>query len=62
MKILAVSDEECMALWDYYTPGRLDGIDLGHQFITHGDMNSLYQHYGLDAQSIAKFVQEVRQS
>ena len=40
---------------------RVDGIDLGHQFITHGDMNSLYQHYGLDAQSIAKFVQEVRQ-
>lgn len=44
-------------------PGiQVDGIDLGHQFITHGDMNSLYQHYGLDAQSIAKFVQEVRQS
>ena len=44
-------------------PGiHVDGIDLGHQFITHGDMNSLYQHYGLDAQSIAKFVQEVRQS
>jgi 1-deoxy-D-xylulose-5-phosphate synthase len=41
-------------------PGiQVDGIDLGHQFITHGDMNSLYQHYGLDAQSIAKFVQEV---
>ena len=44
-------------------PGiQVDGIDLGHQFITHGDMNSLYQHYGLDAQSIAKFVQEARQS
>ncbi|MBQ9761611.1 MAG: 1-deoxy-D-xylulose-5-phosphate synthase [Oscillospiraceae bacterium] len=42
-------------------PGiQVDGIDLGHQFITHGDMNSLYQHYGLDADSIVKFVQEVR--
>lgn len=36
-----------------------DGIDLGHNFVTHGSISSLYQHYGLDAQSIADFVQEV---
>ena len=41
---------------------KVDGIDLGHQFVTHGDMNSLYKHYSLDAESIANFVQEVRQS
>ena len=41
---------------------RVDGIDLGRQFVTHGDMNSLYRHYGLDGESIAKFVQEVHQS
>ena len=41
---------------------RVDGIDLGHQFVTHGDMNSLYKHYGLDGDSIAAYVQEVRQS
>ena len=41
---------------------RVDGIDLGRQYVTHGDMNSLYRHYGLDAESIAKFAQEVRQS
>lgn len=41
---------------------RVDGIDLGRQYVTHGDMNSLYKHYGLDAESIASFVQEVRQS
>ena len=40
---------------------RVDGIDLGSQFVTHGDLASLYKHYGLDAESIAKFVQEVRQ-
>ena len=41
-------------------PGvRVDGIDLGKRFVTHGDMNSLYQHYGLDDRSIAKYVQEV---
>ena len=35
------------------------GIDLGRQYVTHGAMNDLYRHYGLDADSIAKFVQEV---
>ena len=39
---------------------RVDGIDLGNRFVTHGDMNSLYKNYKLDAQSIANFVQEVR--
>ena len=41
---------------------RTDGIDLGRNYITHGNMNSLYHHYGLDAASIAAYVQEVRQS
>ncbi len=40
---------------------RVDGLDLGRQFVTHGSMDALYRHYGLDADSIAKFVQEVRQ-
>ena len=39
MKILAVSDEESLALWDYYTPGRLDGIDL---IISCGDLKASY--------------------
>ena len=38
---------------------RVYGIDLGHQYVTHGAMSDLYRHYGLDAESIAKFVQEV---
>ena len=41
---------------------RTDGIDLGHHYITHGDLKSLYQHYGLDAASVAAYVQEVRRS
>ena len=41
---------------------RTDGIDLGCNYITHGDMKSLYKHYGLDAASIAAYVQEVHQS
>ncbi len=39
MKILAISDDECPALWDYYIPGRLDGIDL---IISCGDLKSDY--------------------
>ena len=39
MKILAVSDEECTALWDYYVPGRLDGYDL---IISCGDLKPEY--------------------
>ena len=39
MKILLVSDKECGALWDYYQPGRLDGIDL---IISCGDLSPTY--------------------
>lgn len=39
---------------------QIDGMDLGRRFVTHGDLNSLYQHYKLDAESIAAYVQEVR--
>ena len=34
-------------------------MDLGDKFVTHGDMKSLYKHYGLDAQSIADAAREV---
>ena len=39
MKILALSDEECPALWDYYIPGRLKGYDL---IISCGDLKPNY--------------------
>lgn len=38
---------------------RVGGIDLGNQFVTHGNTNKLYEHYGLDAQSVAAYIQEV---
>ena len=37
----------------------VDGIDLGHNFVTHGDIKSLYQNHGLDSKSISEFVMEV---
>ena len=39
MKILAVSDEECQALWDYYVPGRLKDYDL---IVSCGDLKPDY--------------------
>ena len=39
MKILAISDVESPFLWDYYKPGRLNGIDL---IISCGDLNPQY--------------------
>ena len=39
MKILAVSDEESPALWDYFVPGRLDGYDL---ILACGDLKAEY--------------------
>ena len=39
MKILAVSDEECSALWDYYVPGRLKDYDL---ILSCGDLKASY--------------------
>jgi len=39
MKILTISDVESPYLWDYYKPGRLDGIDL---IISCGDLSPQY--------------------
>lgn len=39
MKILTISDEECPALWEYYTPGKLAEYDL---IIACGDLNAKY--------------------
>ena len=42
MKILLVSDEEDRFLWDYYTPGRLKGIDL---ILSAGDLKAEYLRF-----------------
>ena len=42
MKILAVSDEECPALWDHYVPGRLDEYDL---ILSCGDLKPAYLRF-----------------
>ena len=39
MKILAIADEECDSLWEYYRPGKLKEYDL---ILSCGDLNSSY--------------------
>lgn len=38
---------------------RVDGIDLGHDFVPHGSLKELYERCGLDAGSIATYIREV---
>ena len=38
---------------------KIHGINLGEDFIPHGAMQKLYEHCGLDAKSIAEYIQEV---
>ena len=35
------------------------GIDLGNNYVTHGNLTDLYDHYGLSGEKIADFVTEV---
>lgn len=42
MKILLISDEICPYFYDYYKPGRLDGIDL---IISCGDLKPEYLRF-----------------
>ncbi len=41
-------------------PGRVTGMDLGSEFVTHGNTKQLYQHYGLDGVSVAQKIMEVQ--
>ena len=53
-----IRDSLACALGDHR---KVSGIDLGNWFATHGSVAELHKYYGLDAESIAKFVWEARQ-
>ena len=42
MKLLLIADEESPYLWDFYQPGRLDGIDL---ILSCGDLKQEYLEF-----------------
>lgn len=52
MKILAISDEEVLALWDYYRPGMLDGYDL---ILACGDLKADYLSFLVTMANIPVF-------
>jgi 1-deoxy-D-xylulose-5-phosphate synthase len=37
---------------------KVHALDLGDGYVTHGSLDSLYRHYGLDGVSIAEFIQK----
>ena len=39
MKILTLADEECLSLWDYYSPGKLKDYDM---ILSCGDLKASY--------------------
>ena len=42
MKILVIADIESKALWDYYTPEKLDGVEL---ILSCGDLDPAYLEF-----------------
>lgn len=52
MKILAISDEETLALWDYYRPGMLDGYDM---ILACGDLKAEYLSFLVTMANIPVF-------
>lgn len=57
-----VREELAWALCHKRPECRVDGLDLGRRYITHGSMDALYRHSGLDGASIAEFVRGVLQN
>ncbi|MBO5837729.1 MAG: 1-deoxy-D-xylulose-5-phosphate synthase [Oscillospiraceae bacterium] len=70
-KHIVVVEETCTGsgisqalVWELkkYVPDcRVDSIDLGGGFVTHGSMSSLYDHCGVSGEAIATFVREVQE-
>ncbi len=46
-------------LYEKLSDCRVDRLDLGHRYITHGNIQELYTYYHLDAKSVADFIMEV---
>lgn len=55
-----IGDSLAHSLYQNIAGCRVDLLNLGHRFVTHGSVRELYQHYGLDGKSVADFVLEVR--
>ena len=52
-----IGPELACKLQDY----KVSCLDLGDNYVTHGAINVLYEHYGLSPKTIKDYVLEVRQ-
>ena len=58
--ICGISENLAWQLGQRLDDATIQICDLGRRFVPHGDMASLYQHYGLDPESLSKKILEVR--
>ena len=54
-----IGERLACTLYEKLSGCRVDRLDLGHRYITHGNIQDLYNHYHLDAQSVADSIMEV---
>ena len=54
-----ISETISMGLQNRDVPCKVHCLDLGRDFVPHGNTNSLYQKTGLDHESIAAYISEV---
>ena len=45
--------------WELGNSFQISGIDLGHEYVTHGSVAELYKQHGMDPASIAQKAKEV---
>lgn len=57
-----ISEELTVALQKLRPDCRVSRINLGEDYVTHGSMNALYEHYGLSPEKIRSFVLGVHHS
>ena len=54
-----IAPELALKFGQYDSAIRIYSRDLGPDFVPHGSVNKLYEHCGLDARSVAEYIQEV---
>ena len=54
-----ISESIAMRVQQSSAPSKVHALDLGNQFVPHGQMSDLYRHTGLDSDSITNYICEV---
>ena len=54
-----ITEKVAFSLRKHITGVDVFGMDLGANYVTHGSLNDLYSHYGLDSEGIALKIREV---